>query len=51
MIVGVINGTLMASFIFAHPIGGTESVALVISEKTIPANSPFLVKVSRLIVN
>ena len=51
MIIGVINGTLMASFIFIHPTGGMESVTLAIREKTIPPNSPFLVEVSRLIVN
>lgn len=50
MTVGVINKTLMANFVFSHPIGGMESVVLVISDNAILPGRPFLIEISRLIV-
>lgn len=51
MTVGVINKALIASFVFNHPVGGMESVTLDISENNILPGKPFLVEISRLIVN
>lgn len=51
MTVGVINKTLIASFVFNHPVGGMESVTLDISENNILPGKPFLVEISRLTVN
>ena len=51
MIIGVINRTMMASFVFSHPIGGMELISLAVAENAISPNKPFLVEVSRLIRN
>lgn len=46
--VGVINGSITASFVYSHPIGGVDFTNLIISEKRITSPSQFLVEVSRL---
>lgn len=50
MTIGVINNTLMASFVFNHPIGGMESVTIVISGSAVIPGRPFLIEISRLII-
>ena len=49
MTVGIINKTLTASFVFCHPVGGTESITLDLSGNNILPGKPFLVEISRLI--
>ena len=50
MTVGVINNTLMASFVFNHPIGGMELVTLVISDSAVLPGRPFLIEISRSVI-
>ena len=44
--VGIVNSSIVASFVYSHPIGGTEAVSLAV-EDAVTLSEQILVEVTR----